>query len=132
MSESEIPKDLRYTKDHEWARMSGDLIEVGITRYAVHQLGDVTLVDLPEVGRLLDARGPFGDIESVKTVSELYAPVSGEVVEVNTALKDQPELVNENPYEKGWMIRIKPRALAEFQELLDATAYEAFVGELEH
>src|SRR3954469_1669957 len=129
---SEIPKDLRYTKDHEWARKSGDLIEVGITRYAVSQLGDVTLVDLPELGRLLDARGPFGDIESVKTVSELYAPVAGEVVEVNEALKDQPELVNESCYETGWMIRIKPSALVEFDQLLDATAYEAYVGELEH
>ncbi len=129
---SEIPKDLRYTRDHEWARNKGDLIEVGITAYAVEQLGDVTLVDLPEVGRLLDARGPFGDIESVKTVSELYAPVAGEVVEVNEALKDQPELVNEAPFEKGWMIRIKPKALAEFDALLDASSYEAFVGELEH
>lgn len=129
---SEIPKDLRYTKEHEWARKSGDLIEVGITRYAVSQLGDVTLVDLPAVGRLLDARGPFGDIESVKTVSELYAPVAGEVAEVNEALKDQPELVNESCYETGWMIRIKPSALAEFDKLLDATAYEAYVGELEH
>jgi len=130
---SEIPNDLRYTKEHEWARKnSDDLIEVGITRYAVSQLGDVTLVDLPAVGRLLDARGPFGDIESVKTVSELYAPVAGEVVEVNEALKDQPELVNESPYETGWMIRIKPSALVEFDKLLDSTAYEAYVGELEH
>jgi glycine cleavage system H protein len=129
---SEIPKELRYTKDHEWARKSGDLIEVGITRYAVSQLGDVTLVDLPAVGRLLDARGPFGDIESVKTVSELYAPVAGEVVEVNEKLKDQPELVNESCYEAGWMIRIKPSALAEFDALLDASAYETYVGELEH
>jgi glycine cleavage system H protein len=129
---SEIPKDLRYTKDHEWARKNGDLIEVGITAHAVEQLGDVTLVDLPDVGRLLDARGPFGDIESVKTVSELYAPVAGEVVEVNTALKDRPELVNEGPYGEGWMIRLKPKALAEFEALLDAAAYEAFVGELEH
>ena len=129
---SEIPKELRYTKEHEWARKSGDLIEVGITRYAVSQLGDVTLVDLPAVGRLLDARGPFGDIESVKTVSELYAPVAGEVVEVNELLKDQPELVNEGCYEAGWMIRIKPSALAELDALLDASAYETYVGELEH
>ena len=129
---SEIPKDLRYTKDHEWARKSGELIEVGITRYAVSQLGDVTLVDLPEVGRLLDARGPFGDIESVKTVSELYAPVAGEVVEVNAKLRDQPELVNDEPYGAGWMIRIKPSALAEFDALLHADAYEAHLGQLDH
>lgn len=129
---SDIPKGLRYTKDHEWARKSGELIEVGITRYAVSQLGDVTLVDLPELGRLLDARGPFGDIESVKTVSELYAPVSGEVVAVNDKLKDQPELVNESCYEAGWLIRIKPSALAEFDTLLDADSYETYVGQLEH
>jgi len=129
---SEIPKELRYTKDHEWARKSGELIEVGVTRYAVNQLGDVTLVDLPEVGRLVDARGPFGDIESVKTVSELYAPVAGEIVEVNEQLKDKPELVNDNCYEAGWMVRIKPTALAEFDALMDAAAYEAFLGDLDH
>jgi len=129
---SEIPKELRYTKDHEWARLRGDVVEVGVTRYAVNQLGDVTLVDLPDVGRLLDARGPFGDIESVKTVSELYAPISGEVVEVNEALKDKPELVNEGCYEEGWMVRIKPKALAELEGLMDAAAYEAFLGELDH
>lgn len=129
---SEIPKELRYTKEHEWARRVGDLVEVGVTDYAVHQLGDVTLVDLPEIGLLLDARGRFGDIESVKTVSELYAPVGGEVVEVNEALRDKPELVNEGPYGDGWMVRIKPSALADFEALMDADAYEAYVGELEH
>jgi len=129
---SEIPKELRYTREHEWARRSGDLVEVGVTEYAVHQLGDVTMVDLPEAGLLLDARGRFGDIESVKTVSELYAPVGGEVVEVNEALRDQPELVNESCYEGGWMLRISPSALAEFDALMDAAAYEAYVGELDH
>lgn len=129
---SEIPKDLRYTREHEWARRSGDLVEVGVTEYAVHQLGDVTMVDLPEVGLLLDARGRFGDIESVKTVSELYAPVGGEVVEVNEALRDKPELVNDGAYTSGWMIRIKPSALAEFEALLDADAYENYIGELDH
>jgi glycine cleavage system H protein len=129
---SEIPKDLRYTREHEWARRSGDLIEVGVTEYAVHQLGDVTMVDLPEAGLLLDARGRFGDIESVKTVSELYAPVGGEVLEVNEALRDKPELVNDGPYADGWMLRIKPSALAEFEALMDAAAYEAYVGELDH
>ena len=129
---SEIPKELRYTKDHEWARRVGDLVEVGVTAYAVQQLGDVTLVDLPEVGLLLDARGRFGDIESVKTVSELYAPIGGEVVEINEALRDQPELVNDGCYADGWMVRLKPSALAEFEALMDAAAYEAYVGELEH
>ena len=129
---SEIPKELRYTREHEWARRSGDLVEVGVTEYAVHQLGDVTMVDLPETGILLDARGRFGDIESVKTVSELYAPVGGEVAEVNEALRDQPELVNESCYETGWMLRIKPSALVEFDALMDAAAYEAYIGELDH
>jgi glycine cleavage system H protein len=129
---SEIPKELRYTREHEWARRSGDLVEVGVTEYAVHQLGDVTMVDLPEAGLLLDARGRFGDIESVKTVSELYAPVGGEVVEVNDALRDKPELVNESCYETGWMLRIKPSALVEFDALMDAAAYEAYIGELDH
>jgi glycine cleavage system H protein len=129
---SEIPKELRYTREHEWARRSGDLVEVGVTEYAVHQLGDVTMVDLPESGLLLDARGRFGDIESVKTVSELYAPVGGEVVEVNEALRDKPELVNESCYETGWMLRIKPSALVEFESLMDADAYEAYIGELDH
>ena len=129
---SEIPKELRYTREHEWARRSGDLVEVGVTEYAVHQLGDVTMVDLPETGILLDARGRFGDIESVKTVSELYAPVGGEVAEVNEALRDQPELVNESCYETGWMLRIKPSALVEFDALMDAAAYETYIGELDH
>ena len=127
-----IPKELRYTREHEWARRSGELVEVGVTEYAVHQLGDVTMVDLPETGILLDARGRFGDIESVKTVSELYAPVGGEVAEVNEALRDQPELVNESCYETGWMLRIKPSALVEFDALMDAAAYEAYIGELDH
>lgn len=129
---SEIPKELRYTKDHEWARRVGDLVEVGVTAYAVQQLGDVTLVDLPEVGLLLDARGRFGDIESVKTVSELYAPIGGEVAQINEALRDKPELVNEGCYGDGWMVRLKPSALAELEALMDAAAYEAYVGELEH
>src|SRR5512139_3042488 len=97
------PSDLKYTKDHEWARLEGSRVRIGITAFAVEQLGDVTLVDLPEVGEKLKAAAHFGDIESVKAVSELFAPVSGSVVEVNTALHDHPELVNESPYEKGWM-----------------------------
>ena len=101
---SKYPADLRYTKDHEWARKEGDRVRVGITGYAVEQLGDVTLVDLPKVGQKLEAHGHFGDIESVKTVSELFAPVAGEVAEINGALEGSPELVNEGPYEKGWMM----------------------------
>jgi glycine cleavage system H protein len=129
---TDIPADLRFTKDHEWARAVGDLIEVGITAFAVEQLGDVTLVDLSEVGTTLKAHGRFGDIESVKTVSELFAPVGGEIVEVNEALRDKPELVNESTYTDGWMVRIKPASADELDGLLDATAYTAFLATLDH
>ncbi|MFT3922013.1 MAG: glycine cleavage system protein GcvH [Myxococcales bacterium] len=129
---SEIPKNLRYTKDHEWARLTGDIVEVGITGYAVEQLGDVTLVDLPEPGTKLVAHKRFGDIESVKTVSELFAPIAGEVVEVNEALKDQPELVNDSAYEKGWMVRLKVANSSELDALMDADAYTAYLGTLDH
>lgn len=128
---TEIPKQLRYTKDHEWAVEKNGLIEVGITAYAVEQLGDVTLVDLPEVGASIDAHKRFGDIESVKTVSELFAPIAGVVAEVNEALRDKPELVNDGPYTQGWMVRLKGSAAA-LGELMDASAYEAFLGTLDH
>jgi glycine cleavage system H protein len=130
---TDIPKELRYTKDHEWARVLGDLIEVGITAYAVTQLGDVTLVDLPPIGTKLETHKRFGDIESVKTVSELFAPLAGEVAAVNEALRDQPELVNDTPYEGGWMVRIKPSdASHDLSELMDAGQYAAFLGTLDH
>jgi glycine cleavage system H protein len=127
-----IPSDLRYTKDHEWARREADgTIVVGVTAFAVEQLGDVTLVDLPATGKKVGAHDHFGDIESVKTVSELFAPVGGEVVEVNGALEDRPELVNEDCYGAGWMIRIRPGAAGEWDGLLDAAAYEAHLASLE-
>jgi glycine cleavage system H protein len=129
---SEIPKELRYTKDHEWARVSGEVVEVGITAFAVEQLGDVTLVDLPAPGLRLIAHKRFGDIESVKTVSELFAPLSGEVVAINEALKDKPELVNDAPYGEGWMLRIRASDKKELEELMDAAAYEAYLGSLDH
>jgi glycine cleavage system H protein len=126
------PADLKYTKDHEWARREGDLVRVGITSFAVEQLGDVTLVDLPKPGSKLTAAAHFGDIESVKAVSELFAPISGEVIEVNTALEHKPELVNESPYEKGWMLLIKLSQPGDLDKLMDAAAYTAFLGTLEH
>ncbi|NLY92919.1 MAG: glycine cleavage system protein GcvH [Myxococcales bacterium] len=129
---SQYPTDVKYTKEHEWARVEGDLVRVGITAYAVEQLGDVTLVDLPSVGATVTAHERFGDIESVKTVSELFSPISGEVVEVNEDLDANPELVNDAPYDKGWLIVIKPSNLAELDELLDAAGYEAFLGSLDH
>jgi glycine cleavage system H protein len=124
------PAELKYTKDHEWARIEGDLIRVGITEHAVDQLGDVTLVDLPKVGASVKAGAHFGDIESVKAVSELFAPLAGEIVEVNSKLTDKPELVNEAPYESGWMIVLRPSDKSQVASLLDAAAYEAFVGSL--
>ncbi len=129
---TDIPSELRYTKDHEWARKSGDLIEVGVTAYAVEQLGDVTLVDLPAVGAKVGSHQRFGDIESVKTVSELFAPIGGEVAEINEALRDKPELINDGPYTQGWMVRIRPSSLAEFEALMDASAYEKYLGSLDH
>lgn len=123
-----FPADLKYTKDHEWARREGDLVRVGITQYAVDQLGDVTLVDLPKAGTGLAAGAHFGDIESVKAVSELFAPLSGSVVEVNAELENAPECVNESPYEKGWMLVLKPSNPAELDALMDAAAYAAFVA----
>jgi glycine cleavage system H protein len=124
------PSDVKYTKDHEWARSEAGLVRIGITVYAVEQLGDVTLVDLPKVGTRLQTAAHFGDIESVKAVSELFAPLSGEVVEINDALADKPELVNEAPYGAGWMLVIKPSNPSELERLLDAQAYERLLGTL--
>ena len=127
MSDS-IPDELRYTKEHEWTRREGDLVVVGITAHAVEQLGDITLVTLPEVGTAVKAGDSFGDVDSVKAVSELYAPIDGEVVARNEALDDEPEQVNENPYTDGWMIKLKPANAADVDGLLDAKAYGEFVA----
>jgi glycine cleavage system H protein len=123
------PTDLRYTKDHEWVRVEGDLATIGVTEYAANQLGDVVFVDLPEAGRSLDQFGTFGVVESVKAVSDLFAPVSGEVVEANPALASQPELVNREPYGGGWMLRLKVADAAQLDGLLDAAAYDALTAE---
>lgn len=125
------PRDLHYTREHEWARVEDDLVRVGITAYAVEQLGDVTLVDMPTPGEDVQAHERFGDIESVKTVSELFAPVSGEVVEINTALESSPELVNEGPYDQGWLIKIRPSDRRELADLMDAPGYEDYLGTLD-
>ena len=118
------PSDLRYTNDHEWIR-TGATCVVGITQFAVDQLGDITLVDLPREGDLITKGQRFGTIESVKSVSDLYAPISGTVTKVNAALKDSPELVNQDPYNEGWMIEIEPTERGELDELLAADAYAA-------
>ena len=122
------PADLKYTKDHEWVRIAGDVGTVGITHFAQQQLGDVVYVELPEVGTRLTAGQTFGTIESVKAVSELYAPASGEVVEINTALKDKPEDVNSKPHDT-WMIKVRLDNAAETNTLLDAAAYQSHTGE---
>lgn len=126
------PADLKYTKDHEWARREAQGIRVGITEFAVEQLGDVTLVDLPAKGAKLKAGAHFGDIESVKAVSELFAPISGTVLEVNSALADHPEHVNDGPYDKGWMLLIAPDVDADYDKLLDAAAYQKLLDEQTH
>lgn len=119
----EIPADLRYTEDHEWARRDGAFIVVGITRHAVEQLGDITLVTLPEAGTAVARGQTFGDIDSVKAVSELFAPVSGKIVEVNGELEGAPESINDDPYGKGWLVKIEPSDVGELDGLLDAAAY---------
>ena len=123
-----VPKDLRYTKEHEWVRLKGGEAEVGITDFAQGELGDVVFVELPAVGARLTQMKSFGTIDAVKTVSDLFAPVSGEVAAVNTALQQDPALINQSPYEKGWMIRIKMSNPAEVEALLDAEGYEKALG----
>lgn len=119
-----IPADLKYTKDHEWARVEGDIVTVGITDYAQSELGDIMYVELPSVGSTVEMGKPFGTIEAVKAASDLYAPVSGEVVEVNESLNDAPENVNNDPYGEGWMIKVKMSNPDELNELLDKDKYE--------
>jgi glycine cleavage system H protein len=123
-----VPTDLRYTKDHEWVRVAGDEATVGITEYAASQLGDIVFVELPDAGRKLDQHATFGVVESVKAVSDLFAPVSGEVLTTNDALTGAPELVNGEPYGDGWMIRIRLADPAETEGLLDASAYDALIA----
>ncbi|HLX35963.1 MAG TPA: glycine cleavage system protein GcvH [Candidatus Limnocylindrales bacterium] len=119
-----VPSDLRYTTDHEWVRVDGDTATVGITEFAAGQLGDVVFVDLPSAGTKLDQFGTFGVVESVKAVSDLYAPLSGEVAEANADLGTKPELVNSDPYGAGWMIRIRLGDAAQVASLLEPDAYE--------
>jgi glycine cleavage system H protein len=124
-----VPADLHYTKDHEWVRVDGDTATIGVTDFAAHQLGDVVFVDLPAAGRTIEQFATFGVVESVKAVSDLYAPVSGEVVAVNGDLGSQPELVNSDPFGKGWMIRVRVSDSAQVDGLLDAAAYEHLTAE---
>ncbi len=121
------PDDRKYTKDHEWIRIAGDTAEIGITEYAQQQLGDVVYVELPEVGAAVTTGQPFGSIESVKAVSELFAPMSGEVIEVNSYLRDHPEVVNKDPH-ATWMIKVRVASPADAAALLDSPQYQAILG----
>jgi glycine cleavage system H protein len=123
-----VPSDLRYTKDHEWVRVDGDDATIGITEYAASQLGDIVFVELPAVGRSVDQFATFGIVESVKAVSDLFAPLAGEVVETNEALTAQPELVNQAPYGEGWMLRLRVADPGQLDELLDPAAYDALIA----
>ena len=125
----DTPKDLRYSEEHEWVKDEGAKVRVGITYFAQSELGDIVFVELPEVGDEVTADEPFGSVESVKTVSELYAPISGKVIEVNEELSDSPEFVNESPYEKAWMIVIEPSDKNELDKLMTADQYDKMTQE---
>ena len=123
-----IPAELRYTKEHEWIRVEGDVAYVGITDYAQSELGEIVFVDINTEGETVNQNEVFGSVEAVKTVSDLNMPVTGEVLEVNETINDQPELVNNDPYGEGWMIKIQVADSAELDTLLDAAAYQALIG----
>ncbi len=123
------PKDLRYSKEHEWVKVEDGKARIGITHFAQNELGDIVFVELPQIGDEIQLNEPFGSVESVKTVSELYAPISGKVVEVNSELEDSPELVNESPYEQAWMITVELNNSAEVEELLTPEQYDELIEE---
>ncbi len=123
------PQDLRYSSEHEWAKVEGGRVRVGVTKFAADKLSDVVFVELPQVGSAVSFMQPFGVVESVKAVSDLYAPVTGTVVEVNTALVDNPELVNTDPYGQGWIILVDPKDPAELEKLMTADQYRTSIGQ---
>jgi len=127
-----VPAELKYGKSHEWVRLEGDVATIGITDHAQAELGDITYLDLPEPGRMLQADGLFGEVESVKAVSELFSPVSGEVIEANTGIATATELVNEDPFGRGWLIKVRMSDTAELANLLDAADYAKFADEGGH
>jgi glycine cleavage system H protein len=123
-----IPQDLKYTKDHEWVRVEGDIATIGITDFAQHELGDIVYVEIETVGENLDQEEVFGSVEAVKTVSDLFMPISGEILELNEELEANPELVNTDPYNSGWMVKVKMTNLSELDSLLDSSAYQDLIG----
>ena len=126
------PPDYLYTQDHEWVKVEGDLAVIGITEFAQQELGEVVFVELPQVGEVFDSRDEIGSIESVKAVAEVYTPVAGEVVEVNQAVVDDPEVLNEDPHADGWLIKIKFSSSSDFDDLMDAEAYAEFAQSGKH
>lgn len=124
-----FPENLKYTSEHEWIRLEGDVAYVGVTDYAQEQLGDIVFVDIPTVGETLGKDEVFGTIEVVKTISDLFIPVSGEVIEQNEALEENPALVNSDPYGEGWLVKVKPSDMEEFNDLLDAEAYKKVINQ---
>ncbi|MCH1473860.1 MAG: glycine cleavage system protein GcvH [Bacteroidia bacterium] len=124
-----FPENLKYTKEHEWVSMDGDVATIGVTEFAQSELGDIVFVEIETEGETLDQNEVFGTIEAVKTVSDLFMPISGEIVAINTDLEDAPESVNESPYENGWMIKIKASDLSEVDGLMDASAYKSLIGQ---
>jgi len=124
----QFPDNLRYTKDHEWIKVEGNIATVGVTDFAQRELGDIVFVDVNTVGKSLKANEIFGTVEAVKTVSDLYLPVSGKIIEVNSALEGNPEYVNQDPYEQGWMIKMELERPSEVDALMDAASYEQSVG----
>ena len=127
-----VPKDLKYTREHEWAKQEGDRVRMGITAYAQEQLGNMVFVELPKVGAKMTTTKNFGVVESVKAVSDLFAPISGEVAEVNGELGQKPEIVNQDPYGKGWMLVVKPSSKGEWDQLLTAQQYEELIAQGGH
>ena len=123
-----IPQDLKYTKDHEWIRVDGDTVTIGITDFAQSELGDIVYVEVETVDETLDKEEVFGTVEAVKTVSDLYLPISGEIIEFNESLEDEPEKVNSDPYGEGWMIKVKFSDESQLEELLSADAYKEILG----
>jgi len=124
-----FPENLKYTKEHEWVSMDGDVATIGVTEFAQNELGDIVFVEIETEGETLNQDEVFGTIEAVKTVSDLFMPISGEIVAINTNLEDAPESVNESPYEEGWMVKIKASDLSEIDGLMDADAYKSLIGQ---